>query len=64
VNPLADALETPRTGRLLAVSASDGETLADYELQSPPVFDGMAVADQRLYVSTKAGKVVCMGAVE
>lgn len=62
VNPLADALETEREGRLLAVSASDGETLADYELESPPVFDGMAVANQRLYLSTKMGQVICMGA--
>jgi len=60
-DPLADALKTSRGGRLLAVSAADGKTLADYELESPPVFDGMAAAGGRLYVATKDGRVVCMG---
>ena len=61
VDPLAEALETRRGGRVLVVSASDGKTLADYELTSPPVFDGMAAAEGRLYLSTKSGQVVCMG---
>ena len=60
VDPLAEALETGRDGRLLAVSANDGKTLADYQLPSPPVFDGMAAAKGRLYLSTKNGQVVCM----
>ncbi len=45
---------------LLAVSASDGSGLAQYRLDSPPVFDGMAAADGRLYVSLENGQVVCM----
>jgi hypothetical protein len=61
VDPLAEALEVTRGGRLLAVSAADGKTLADYELASPPVFDGMAAVAGRLYLSTKSGEVVCMG---
>jgi outer membrane protein assembly factor BamB len=60
VDPLSESLEAIRGGRLLAVSATDGKTLADYELPSPPVFDGMAAAQGRLYLSTKIGKVVCM----
>jgi len=63
-DPLADALEAKRGGRLLAVSATDGKTLADYELTSSPVFDGMAAAQGRLYMSTKSGKVVCMSPVQ
>ena len=58
---LADALLSTRGGRLLAVSATDGQPLAEYQLESPPVFDGMAAAGGSLYVSTKDGKVVCMG---
>ena len=58
---LAEALEARRGGRLLAVSVTDGKTLADYELASPPVFDGLAAARGRLYLSTKIGEVVCMG---
>jgi hypothetical protein len=46
---------------LWAVSADDGRKLAEVELQSPPVFDGMAAAGRRLYVSTVAGQVVCLG---
>jgi hypothetical protein len=61
VDPMADALETERGGRLLAVSTNDGKTLADQELESPPVFDGMAAAKGRLYLSTRSGQVVCMG---
>ncbi|MFO7902262.1 MAG: PQQ-binding-like beta-propeller repeat protein [Pirellulaceae bacterium] len=64
VDPLADALDTDRAGRLLAVSATNGETLADYELNSPPVFDGVAVANQRVYLATKMGEVICMEAAQ
>ena len=60
VDPLAEALESGRTGRLLAVSAKDGKTLADHQLASPPVFDGMAATHGRLYISTKSGEVICM----
>ena len=46
--------------KLVAVSASDGEKLRTYEHQWVPVFDGMAAAGGRLYVSTTDGLVVCM----
>lgn len=61
VDPLAEALESTKGGRLLAVSATDGKTTADYELESPPVFDGMCAAKGRLYISTRTGQVVCLG---
>jgi hypothetical protein len=44
-----------------AVSAADGKTLADVRLAAPPVWDGAAAADGRLYLSTTDGKVVCLG---
>jgi len=59
----SDALEVfeGRKGALLhVVSAADGKQLAEYKLESPPVFDGMTVADGRLYVSTKDGRLLCM----
>ena len=46
---------------LLAVSADEGEVLASYDLDSPPVFDGMAAAAGMLYVATTGGKVLCLG---
>ncbi|MCK4960162.1 MAG: PQQ-binding-like beta-propeller repeat protein, partial [Planctomycetes bacterium] len=33
--------------------------LAEYELEKPPVFDGLVAAGGRLYVSTIDGNVVC-----
>ena len=46
---------------LIAVSAEDGRELARYRLQSSPVFDGMAAAYGRLYISYENGSVACWG---
>ena len=56
------AMEGRKGGVLWAVSADDGRKLAEYRLVSPPVFDGMAAARGRLYIATRDGRVVCMGA--
>jgi outer membrane protein assembly factor BamB len=60
-DPLAAALASKRGGSLLAVSPHDGKTLARYDLQSPPVFDGMIAAEGRLYICCVDGRIVCMG---
>ena len=49
-------------GQIFAFSASDGKQLAERKLASPPVWDGMAAAGGRLYLSTMDGKVVCFAA--
>jgi len=49
------------SGILQIVSADNGETLAQRQLAAPPVWDGMSAANGRLYVSTRNGKVVCLG---
>ncbi|MBM4039661.1 MAG: methyltransferase domain-containing protein [Planctomycetes bacterium] len=49
---------------LLALSASDGAELARLPLDAPPVFDGMAAARGRLFLSTMGGKVFCLGGRE
>jgi hypothetical protein len=46
---------------LWAVSTKDGSKLAEYNLESPPVFDGMSAAGGRLYLSTADGTVHCYG---
>jgi outer membrane protein assembly factor BamB len=46
-------------GVLMAVSTRDGEERARWQLPSPPVFDGMAAAGQRLYLTTVDGTVRC-----
>ena len=45
---------------LIAISASDGSELARYQIDSTPVFDGMAAAYGRLYVSMENGNLLCM----
>jgi hypothetical protein len=47
---------------LLAVGASNGATLAQYRLEAAPVFDGMAVVANRLYMTLENGSIVCMEA--
>ena len=57
----APAFEGQRGGGLCAVSAADGKALQDYRLDSPPVFDGMAAANGRLFLTTEDGQVLCLG---
>ncbi|MFQ6035045.1 MAG: PQQ-binding-like beta-propeller repeat protein [Sedimentisphaerales bacterium] len=45
---------------LIAVSTSDGTELARYQLDSSPVFDGMAAAYGRLYLSLRNGRILCL----
>jgi len=54
------ALEGRKGMLLLAVSAADGEKLAEYKFEGTPVFDGLAAAAGRLYLSTTDGKVLCL----
>ncbi|MHC4204704.1 MAG: outer membrane protein assembly factor BamB family protein [Planctomycetota bacterium] len=50
-----------RQGSLLwAVSSKDGSKLAEYKLESVPVFDGMSAANGRLYLAMKNGSILCM----
>lgn len=53
------ALGGRKGGLLLVVSASDGKKVAEYKLESIPVWDGMAAANNRLYLATENGKIWC-----
>jgi outer membrane protein assembly factor BamB len=55
-----EALAGRLGGRLWLVSKADGKPAAQYRLDSPPVFDGMAVAQGRLVVCTLDGAVECL----
>jgi len=44
---------------LCVVSAIDGKRLAEYKLESQPVFDGMVAANNHLYLATKDGIILC-----
>ena len=54
-----DAWNGKKGGRLMAVSSADGSKLGEIEIDSPPIFDGMAAAAGRLYMATADGKVIC-----
>jgi len=58
----ADVLGGAQGATLWAVAAADGKKLAELKLDAPPVFDGMAAANGRLFISTINGTVVCLGA--
>ncbi len=59
-NERQGALRKESPGLLMAISASDGTELAQYQLDSSPVFDGMAAAYRRLYVSMEDGSLLCL----
>jgi outer membrane protein assembly factor BamB len=48
-------------GWLWAVSADSGEKLTEYKLESLPVWDGLAAAGGKLYMTTLTGKLACLG---
>ncbi len=56
------AYKGKKGGLLWVVSASDGKKLSELKLSSPPVFDGLAAARGRLYLTTLDGRLVCFGA--
>ena len=65
--PLTDSLDPyagfeGRTDGLLKIfSATDGELLATVTLDAPVVWDGMAAAEEKLFVTTTDGSVLCLG---
>jgi hypothetical protein len=54
------AMDGTQGGVLLAVSATEGKTLAEQKLDTLPTWDGMAAAHGCLYLSTTDGKVLCL----
>ena len=55
------SLDGKRGGMLSAISTDSGATGQELELDSPPVWDGMVVAQGRLLAARVDGKVVCFG---
>jgi len=56
-----EAWRGKRGGILWAVSVENGRKLAQYKLDTIPVFDGMAAAQGRLFLSLANGHVACFG---
>ena len=55
------SLEGKRGGILWIVRTADGTRLTEMKLESAPVFDGMAVAGGRIYLTTRDGTLLCLG---
>jgi hypothetical protein len=55
------AMEGRKGGLLRVVSAANGERLHELPLDAIPVFDGMAAAGGRLYLSGADGRLTCFG---
>lgn len=55
------ALEGKRGAKMWIVNKESGKLQGELVLKSPPVWDGMAIAQGRLYVATVDGKVACYG---
>jgi len=55
------AFEGRQGGLLRTCSATDGSTLAEIQLDAPPVFDGLIAAHGRLFLSTTDGRLSCLG---
>ena len=43
-----------------AAATTQAGLVAQYKLDAPPAWDNMAVANDRLFLSLKDGRVVCM----
>jgi outer membrane protein assembly factor BamB len=64
--PVMEGADEPRfdenaPAELIAVDTKDGRTLSRRSIEAQPVFDGMAAADGKIYVSTVDGRIVCLG---
>jgi hypothetical protein len=55
-----EALDGQKGALLHVVSTSDGRKLAEYRLETVPVWDGMAAANGQLYLAMKNGRVLCL----
>ncbi len=57
----AEALAGKQGACLWAIAKKDGNKLSEMKLPALPVWDGMAVADGRLFLATADGAVMCLG---
>jgi len=55
------AYEGRMGGSIWVASCEDGTTVAEYKLDSSAVWDGMAAANGKLFLSTSDGAILCFG---
>jgi len=49
-----------KDGRLKAIATEDGRVLAETQVPQP-AWDGLAVANGRLFLTTQTGELICLG---
>jgi len=54
-------VETTLAGYIELIDTHDGTVLANVALDAPPVYQGIAVLNHRLYVCLQNGTIVCLG---
>jgi hypothetical protein len=59
-NPWA-VIDAAGKAKLLVLSAADGKEVEALDLEAAPVFDGMAAAGGRLFISGRDGRLRCFG---
>jgi outer membrane protein assembly factor BamB len=52
---------TKKEPELLVLSRDDGKVVHTLPVDAYPVFNGLSAADNRLYLATREGKVICYG---
>jgi hypothetical protein len=57
------AFEGRKGGLLHVLDAATGETVAEHTLPSPPVFNGAAAANARLFITSEDGSVTCFAQI-
>jgi hypothetical protein len=62
VAAIANSLLPESGGELLLLSASGGTKLSTHKLPAAPVFDGLSIANGKIFVSLQDGTVMCFGA--
>ena len=55
------AFEGRKGGLLYVISGESGEKLFEFKLSSPPVFNGIAAARSKLYLSLENGTIISFG---
>jgi outer membrane protein assembly factor BamB len=55
------AFEGRKGGVLRIVNHADGETVSEHALTQPPVFNGAAAANSKLFLALEDGSLVCFG---
>jgi len=58
------AFEGRKGGVLEVVDPASGKRLAEHKLRSPPVFNGAAASNGRLYLCMEDGAVACYGSAQ